>query len=513
MPERPSRIVSFDNFKGGEYGTKGGDSAPPNSFHAKNMLVYADGYIGPRPGIREITPASMPVGELLALATTEVSQATGTFVIGDTVYSFDLGNAATVPTALTGTFNETPEQPIVLHPETTDLLATVRYDPNTPDATYRLAYTPGGGGTVTEITDSPGGHDVLQYEQATVVAESQFTSRLFASSPTDPDDFSEGRFVDVGDNWQVTAMHVLRNGLAVLKRTGLYLLRGVIGDADSEYVLRVSTDRGPLHPWQADKDHSDRIWFWPLFRKHPAVFTGNPPEHLSHLDLPTREEDGTIADPPLKRGVKVLDGDASPETVVFVQSAASHLGIVYHNDVWTMHEFEEDISGMLASTLDLFVTTDGGGAATAANIYSCKFNLNRPAFTSDPVTQPGDNSNTPLDCELTLPQWWNQSGRDVTVRQVVVDFKSWATGAAETNHFELVVKSLGRNLSAEQTYASGTFDEAGASSSSSGTRRRKVFNVQCSPGSGFEISLSNIRGCAFKSIAVLGEGHDESPIS
>jgi hypothetical protein len=513
MPEDNAIISTWDNFSAGDYGKRGGERAGKGTFHAQNMLVYSDGKIGPRAGLKNITPASMPTGKLLAFVATPVAGKDGLFIIDKQPYWFDLFNTVTAPTAMAADLDQTPEQPAVVRLDTTTMLFPVRYDvsgTSTSDGTYRIDVI---NNTVAKLTAAPGGIDVNFLDQQVIIASSEFLPRIFGSSPTDPNSWGEGRFADVGDNWQTTALWPIRNALAILKRTGIHVLQGVLGDADTERYTKVSTSDGVLHSWESDRDADDRIWFWPTFRKLPASFDGATVRYEGHLELTQAiERDETIAATPTKRGVVVIEGHMTPSSVVFVQGGTAQRGIVQHNGIWTLHHWETSISGMLGQggpVSQQLLATDGGGTGVAAKIFTTLLNLDRPAFTSDGLASPGDNSSTPVDAWVTLPQWWSPDGREVKVSQVIVDFTSWNTGTAATNHFDIAVRVLGRDRASEVVRATATdsepdaFDEVVGSSSTDGTRRRKTFMFDCPPGAGIEITLSNIRGCAIRSVTAV----------
>lgn len=517
MPKQPAQIVVWDNFSGGDYGTQGGERAPQGTFKASNMIVRANGMIGPRPGLRNITPDSMPDGFLLGIATGPVVEKNCLFIIDQTAYHFDLGNTATAPTAFGSMFPFAPNQPVKPKLQTADWLVPITYGaaPGTQDKMYVLDPA---ANTLAELSsDSLGGHEFVQQGQQIIVAQSEFSNQLDASSPIDPTDWSAGLFADIGDDWQVTALFVLKNVLAIIKRTGWHILSGVFGDPTTQFIRQISQADGVLHPWQAEIDQNDQIWFWPLFKFSPGVFNGAALQYLGIYDFPTRENDDTLADEPIKRSVVVIDGDKTASDPVFIQGGDSQMMLVQHNGVWTFHNFETTISAMAAKNGQQLVITDGGGESDPAQFYSTVFTLGRPAFTSDTVCGPGDNSDTPLNASLTLPQHWSQDGREMFPRQLVVDFVSWDTGTEETNHFDMTLRILGtadqNGVGLEQEGTTQSWDEVVDSSSADGTRRRAVFWFSETHGAGVELQITNIRGVDFRAFTLLEPQSAQEPIS
>lgn len=515
MAEQNSILFTVDDFSKGDYGTLSGERAPKGTFRGHNVLVYASGMVGPRAGLKDQTPASMPTGKLLTLQSTPVVGRDGLFVIGNTVYRFDLYTVATAPTAYTGALAVTSTVP--LHP----FLWTDGFYMAVPaDKVYFINPA---ASTVAGVTSSPGGNDVIIRDGQMIVSGDGQSGRplyrLLASLPGDITDWTEGRFLDIGDNWQVTAMAIQRNYLSILKRNGAHVLSGILGDPSTEQLRQVSKSTTTLWPWNAALDEDDQFWFIPVFRDNVARFTSAQVQQLAQLPYDSHEHDDPALDAVLVQGLTILQGDQTPSTVVAVRAKATQEALVQHNGVWTRQFFETTVSGMCAGDHENLIITDGGAAGVAAKIYSTNFQLNRPAFTNDTFTAPGDNSNTPLAASFIAPQWWSPAGREVQVRQVVVDFESWNTGTSATNHFDVTVRILGRQRVAEKVYSSDAdaapdpFDQAVASSSVSGTRQRKEFNFLCAPGAGVEVSFTNMRGVAIRSFTVLEARRDNAPFS
>lgn len=505
------KIVTWNNFKGGDYGDFGGSKPPPGTFHAKNMLVYTDGSIGPRAGLKNITPASMPNGALLALASTSTPNRELFFLIGTTGYYAKVTDPGVVPIAYSGTLDDTPDQPVKPKHDTATLLFTVRQDDSTPDKVYRVDPV---AGTIAGIPGSAGGIDVVLQGQQLIVATSEFSNQILGSSPDDPTDWSAGIFADVDDNWQVTALHVVRNTLAIIKRTGWVVMTGVLGDFTSQVFRKVSSADGVLHSWHCEIDANDNVWFWPLFRQSPAVFNGQTIQYFGQINRPIRVDDATIATTPLNRGVTVVNGKLTPSTTVLVQGGDDNGGAIFANNQWTLHDFETPISGMVTSNGNQFLITDGGSDSAPAQIYSTFFDLDRPAFVGEGLVSPGDNSDTPVDALITFPQFWSPNGREFTVRQIMVSFTSYDTGNTATNHFglDLTVMGRGRGKGYQMVQAiSQEFDQTPSESSNTGTDQEWYFNVHCDAGSGIEVTLKDIRGVKIRAVSVLSPDRSWEP--
>lgn len=515
MPQNPAEIVTWNDFSGGDYGTLGGRRAETNQFKASNMIVRANGRIGPRAGIKDFTPASMPTGTLLGFSVGPVVGREGLFIIGKTPYRFDLYTPATAPTALSD-FAQTPNQPVKPRVRTANWLVPINYGASSPDSQDGVYVVNPSADTNTKITGSMGGIDVVQEGQQMIVARSQFYNQIDGSSAIDPTDWSGGIFADVGDDWQVTALNIMKNVLVVIKRTGWWILSGVLGDSATETFRQASTADGVLHSWQADMDQKDTLWFFPLFQAYPGLFNGAVIQYMGNLTFPTREHDEIHAVPPLTKSVTVFDGHRTASSVAYIQGGSSQKMLLQHNGVWTFHDFGVTISAMAAKNGDQLVITDGGGASTAAKIYSVNFWLERPAFVSDELVSPGDGSTTPLDASLTLSQHWTSDRREVHARQLVVDFVSFDTGTTATAHFDIQIRTMGtadQDGNGVDSYSAvQSWDQAVSASSTDGTLRRHVFEFSEPPGSGIEVLLTNVRNVDFDSFTLLDPQQAQRPV-
>lgn len=501
-----SQRIKFDNFKFGDYGSFGGTkAAPEGSFNASNMIVYADGLIGPRPGWKNRTPSSMPTGKINGIAATSTPTRDFIFIIGNTVYSFDLATPGAVATM--GTLGSTPTLGVYPKYGTTEL-----YVPLNGDKIYKIDPV---ANTVTAVTNSPSALEVEIYG-ARMVAVAPDLNRILYSAAGDYTSWPVDNFTNIGDLWAVSALRTQQNHLTIMKSRGTYILTGTPGTPSSN-VRKIDSGLGPLLPNQAELDQSDLISFIPAFRQNPAAFNGAQVQQVAHVNSLSGVRDSTAA-LPLVRGIAASMGDQAPATTLVAQGGGANIMLINHNGVWTKHLAETTISGMTRGgfTGDFYVT-DGGAAGVAGKIFSNVFSLNRPGLSTDALTSIGDNSSTPLTCYLELPQWWADDGTEVCVRQVVVDFKKWNTGASATNHFDISATTFGRFNAAPNSTTSVSFDQAGASVGSVGdsTTDRKVADVALSGGgifgAGFSVRLDAVRGVAIRSITVEVEVRPQSP--
>lgn len=498
--------IKFDNFKFGDYGSYGGSkAAPEGSFDALNMLVYADGSIGPRPGWANRTPNDMPNGKLVALLITQTPTRNLVFIVADDVRAANLALLPGSGSVSMGTLDTTPTTAV--YPKA----GTAEYYIAVPgDKCYKLDPP---SGTITSLAGSPGGTELEVYGLRLVVVDSGAKYRILYSAANDFESWPAENFLNVGDLWDITALREQKNHLTIMKSRGTYVMTGVPGTA-SAVVRKIDRSYGPLMPSQADIDQQDTITFIPAFRQNPATFDGAQTQQVSYLTSldPDRDSDASL---PLVRGFTTTLGDQAPSTLVLTQGDGHDIMVVNQNGVWTKHHVEKSISGMVRGgyTGDVYVT-DGGADASPSKIYSNHFNKNRPGFSTDQEMQPGDDSLTPPQAYVAIPQWWAPDDTEVTVRQVIVDYTKWNTGADATNHFDIIPTSYGRFNADAVTQDPISFDQAGSGAGGSvgdNTTGRFVAGFPYCYGAGFSIKLDNIRGVAIRSITVEVEIKPNQP--
>lgn len=499
------QTLVYNEFRGGEWGLLGGEKAPSGTFHGKNMMVYSNGLLGPRPGLKDFTPDGMPNGKLRCLVETPVPDREAVFIIGSTAYYSSYRDFSINPVAFTGDTltgkNDTPLQP---KPDTaTHLVAIEAAAGPTGGGVFRLD-TPAG--TVSQIDTAPPGVTHELYNGQLLVVESYDRPRLLGSDPTEDGvtyDFSDGFFTDIGDNWGIAGLLVQRNYVAIFKRNSAHVLSGVFGD-NSEVVRQVSRSQTAHKAWHIAIDNDDRIWFIPLFRENIAQFTGAALSQLGqYVNLNPRE--GETGELPVTRGLGAFAGQLTNSSFLAVQGGeTTHKGILYHNGVFTFHEYEQPVCGLVAAGDGNHVSlTDGGADDAPATIYGTSFELDRPAFVSDGGHSPYDGDNTdPIDAEVEFPYFFDKPGNLVRVRSVTVEIKKWDTGITN-NTLDLEVTTLNRsNGAGDQVNTVQSWSEASGSSSTSGDHDRLVFSKHCLYGQGFKIKLKNIAGIAIKSVTV-----------
>ena len=215
----------------------------------------------------------------------------------------------------------------------------------------------------------------------------------------------------------------------------------------------------------------------------------------------------------LELGTETVRGVYDPFEDVVGLYADGGAALLMREGVWTRHDYGVDLTNLAVQRSEPgtrqsgFVLTDGGGAETAATFYAQVNDFDRPGFESDTFARVGDASATPNEMYLYLPEYRPPSNQEITVREVKVDFVKWQTGTTATNHFDVTVRVL--SLYDADGYRDSetlAFDEPGSATfaGTSGTEERANFSFgDQGSGSGFQILIDNIRGCAIRSVSVV----------
>lgn len=479
------RYKSFTDFNKGEWGRIGGYQAVDGMFSSTNMLVYQDGSIGPRPGLRAMTVTGLANGVVQGFGSIPVSSGIW-FIQGTAFRHFPFGGGAVTtassPLAGTPTNIVTPANGGVY-------LGDALWFTSKGDAIYKFAP---GANSLSSIATTQNGFDLALYRDRLY---SCAESKVWYSDAADFNTWGVGSYFDVGYQYNNYRLAEIRNALHIFRQAqgSVWMLTGT---PEATSVLRqVSSGLGPSqHPIALSRSEQS-VWWIPGVRRAPVVWNGavQDDKALAHLeDWTTTSDTDTIG-----ASYSYEDGD-----VLFV--APDTNGLMRRWGVWTKHDLGVAVTQLVSRHSDqYFVFCNGGGAGSNPVFWSWQHGLDRPAFTGDSRSQPGDGSDTPLTASLFLPEQWAPSGLRRRLRQVVVDFTSWNTGTSATAHFDLVtsVFRLPSRVAAET--ATQSFDEAVASSSTSGTERSVTFNFGGEGwGLAYQLAFSAVRSVSIRGVHV-----------
>ena len=511
------KIIEYRDFSGGEYGRDEGWSAPKNSWTGQNMLVYRTGELGVRAGIQQLFPTS------LATSTNSMWNVGGAPAVSNEVwfgqddrvrkFAFGASGAGAVSTLTTALTGGSPD------------VSTGKFGEdslNTYLATSKGIYSHNQT-AVTALSTTVTGNTIARYGDRLCINNAANSNQLRFSAAADFTSWPAANVIVVGDDSPITALFSQRNHLVILKKGSVWILTGVPGV--NETLRPVSRHLGPTEHKQVGKTIDDRLFYVP-FDLFPASFDGSSVREYPRLLTPA----GNPAITSFRRGNPdgVFLYDPTSLTTQFGKQ-----GLLFANGTWTRHDFGLDYVNTgyyVTDTAHLYyqdpvtptdlrftgsvVIAQDNGAAGYPTFYAWSPFLDRPGSedsagvgTTVAPERAGDISTAQVAGEVTFPEWHSDDASEVTVRYVIVDFRSWDTGGSLTNHFDLTVDSLRRyDATGAVTAATAEWDEAGALSSGAGTLQRKVFSFgDQGPGNGMQLSLAACRGVAFTRIQVIAD--------
>lgn len=516
-----TRTLRWSEFSGGEYGDLGPTGAEPTMFTGTNVMVYNDGTIGPRPGLKQLQIQSLSAGPIWTLRGLGYGTSNGqVYGQGSTLYGFTFTTTATV--AAIGTVSTT----------VTTNSQMIQYGPNIGelarygDKLYQVApETP----LVTPLPSSPGALTLTPYGirlmaangavtttvTASVTATAVTAKRVYYSAAADLTSWPALNYFDVGNiSWPVSYLDELRQRLIISTGGGeFWALSGTPGVNDS--LKR--QPRGDLSgaQWYHHARVGETVWFFPSGEDFPVQFTGIVVDKLRFRHLRFTGGSGTDWS---------MTALPVAEMLLALEDGGSGRGLLLANDVWTYHDFGVTTSryctppsvGGSGADLDMpLVLSDGGSAGAAPVFWTFAPTLSRPAKVSDTWAQPGDASTTPVDASFSTSLASAKPGHRFKARRITVHGLKWNTGSSSTNHFDLKLRSFYRSgppprgMSSPKDSKTFSWDEAASLTTSDKTPFSVTFTAGDQQlGDQVQCVISSQRGCAIEAIEVDA---DEEP--
>jgi hypothetical protein len=144
------------------------------------------------------------------------------------------------------------------------------------------------------------------------------------------------------------------------------------------------------------------------------------------------------------------------------------------------------------------------GAASEANYYQLRMDLERPGQVGGDLENPGDASDTPIDAYFHTKVVRHPQGREMCVRKVLVEFQKWDSGL-ETNSFTVEVRTYGRNANDGLYTQTQPWSEDASETTAGADGEQDVhqFNFGAHGyGTGFQIGITDIVSVAIRRITV-----------
>lgn len=496
--------VVYEDFSLGDYGIEHPRFAKTGSFHAKNLIVYRDGTLGPRNGLIE-QPLSganyvkAPLNAFFFGVENEVATPRMVYAQSRTPSYFEVNTMTPQnPGRFTGP-GGTPD-PFLFDaaPSNGQYGVLPRLGFNTffsslGDKAYLLDNL---SDEIEDLTGSEGAHDVVEYlDQVYLIgigsAADGTGHKVTYSDNADPETWPIENVFAVGYAWVLFRGMQMLNGLIIIAQDESWWL--LQGTPEEGSLRRVWHGDGPAlgNPRSAFIDQ-ETAWFLQSGApggSHPASFDGSKVTDLDHLR-------GWMSDANAAAVLCEADHD-----ILFVDNDARAL--MRHNGVWTRHEYEVEVGEWAAAYEDqrFYLVVDGVQDESEPVFYRSSFEdgSTPPIYEASGFHSPGDGSLTPIDAWVEFPELWQAEGEQVRPHFVIVEFTSYDTGANLDPHLEVEVDIIDRfGQESTQTVSAGTWDESDAtvSSTTDGVRRRHIFRgiPATAPGSALQLRIKDIRG-------------------
>lgn len=508
MEPTRKRIV-YQDFTGGDHGDIESRLAEPNQFHAKNMVVYRDGAMGPRNGLVPVKMSgSNYVNGALNMFYLGIGNELGVLRMfygqGDTPRTFEAETSATQNPGVFGPGTpETWDVVPVGQPGVLQRLGFLSYVAVLGDGLYKID---GLATTITKIADAPGGRDVVEYlDQLYVVGTGESATANFVgySANNDPDTWPVENIFPVGQAWVVFSGLKFQNGLLFATQDQRWWL--LSGTPVSGSLRSVAYGRGPnVNAPRSIIFSRDVAWFIAglgTSDASPANFDGSqlntdPYTHLRWLSAV--EHAGGLF--------------LYPDNDIAWFGNDTHRAIFRHHGVWTLHDYEVDVSEFAAEVSgSRYIVAVDGDETHKPVFYRSKQDLIRPAIYDGIWESPGDGSRVPFDAFVEFPEFFAEDGSLVRPRAIFVEFTSYADAATDDDgdavvpSFSVEAKVIQRlTPTPTRTLQSQDWTEADdevTPSTEDGVRRRFVYRPEKSDfGAGMQVRLFNVQGVKFERI-------------
>jgi len=517
-------VTVFEDFSGGEAGTLDASKIPDNFFKAKNVLLYRSGALGPRGGLKTFGLGRTVAATVNMFGYSEAGTRSLVWQEGTTVYGGDPAGVAAATTLGTVDLAANVPNPYADYAPQNAGFATPG---GTIYALNHFAATPISGVSTAQIT---GGTALSQYELFAISNQKPAESGGFQTAGrrlrwSEPLDFTTWTgFQDILFGGEISYMAPIKDYLVLGTSTGQWYV--ITGTLDVNHRLRRiggPTFSPPFMPPAAFVAPGDDLVYALSPRGNfPIVFDGVEARELRYLnmipDMPLDSYVGAGSTPEIRRvsaanSVKVFQGRGETG-VVMVRPDTINKALIKHNEIWTMHSFETAVSQFWTSNRHGTLWCFNRATPVPIVCRSMDLALDRPAFTSDATSQPGDDSTTPFDAYVEFPEVWAKDSGELRVSEVTVDIFRWNTGAPVDNRVQAIVTALSRSQGGNtgsfgEKSATRTWTQAGSSSGTTqdGTADRIKFNFgDQSAAAGFRLRLAGLRGVAVRRVTIRHDG-------
>ncbi len=503
MPVKVEKIVVWDDFSGGEYGDLPAHNVAPNQWTGLNVLVYRNGEIGPRPGLRTFVATGIGNGIVEGMGFSGTPGSEFWAQIGTNVKFWD-STGTTWRTHTSGTFGSGKDEVIGI-----ETRPGITYTINPTDKLYKFVHT-SSNLAITTVTANDSVTTNLERSMA-VYRDRLYTSdgeTVRYSAPGDYDTWAAADNFAVGLGKGIRFMAAKGDALIIITAdSSIWEYRGVPG-ADS--LTRVYN--GTRHPWVFMPGHAivlpnDDMIIVPVQRDYPAIYSGGRLLELRHLKMLDGGEGVGVADPDEWDIIETTQDDGCLITSN-LKLATKSRSLERKDGLLYIHEWAVSLASIMATDKQHRVLlTDGGGASADPVFYTYDPSLDRMGYTDDSFSEPGDDSqNVAVLAQFSTGEWWADEGQEVSINRIIVDHTQHITGGSDNIHFDLdVVMSGIGDASGTTTIAMPDLDVVQSGSTGDTSRERYISGRPSGGaiwGAGFQLQFSKIRKLGISQIRV-----------
>jgi hypothetical protein len=494
--------IRFNDWKGGDWGRRDPSRVNADQFSGVNVYPYDSGLLGVRAGLKALTVTGLPTHPVSpGPVGFDVDGDDLVVALSDTYRVPLAGGAATALPA----YPAAAATPVQYANGNSDLYSLIT-------GTGVLYRHVGAVSTTAVVTPQPLSQ-VTRWGLFMVGVDQGTPWRLWFStvsaSGADFTTWGANSYLDVGNNEPITALVPLFNSLYVGKASGWWVVSGVLGE--SATVREVQVGNGPIDRRHTSLTTDQRIVYWGQDAP-PAWFTGDrvyfDDEHvITGRDLDGLVSNGVIVTPTARR--LILAGDDA--------DGVTNL-LMWKDRAWTRHQTDFPLGGICPANVRaaasmsarvVYVAKRPTNVGDPVVIATFHHDLDRPGHNTDTYAAPKDNGATAdlVEGSVSLPGWYDGQGRQVRVRSVIVQFRKWASGVADTyNRMRLRVDALGEYGGGTVASDTEEWREAASRASADGTDDSWRVNVGDQGwGNGFQVHLPLLAGVAIREVVAVVE--------
>lgn len=496
MPDFP---VRWSDWSGGDYGDLDSAKAESNQYHGNNVTVYNSGLIGPRAGLKPFTTSGLPAHTHAPGPMGFSVFNSNLLIVLNRIYQIPLSTGVAAAQDVYPTSAANPVGFAVANSVLYSLKDGIVYKHS---------------GTATVAATMPVGitfSRLVQWEQWLIGVDATVPYRIWFTELTSAgpnfDVWPANNFLYVGGNQAIEALLPIYNTLYAGKASGWWAVSGVLGIQASVRALTIGN--GPKDGRLAAATTDNRIVYWPN-QDSPAMFNGESTRVLDRQVLRQAQtefpSDGIAVTPTHQKVYMAGDADANNDATDLYE---------YHQGRWSYLSLNSAIGGILPSDVKtgddlpsgvIFVVNNPTTVGDAVVISSFDHSLDRPAHADDTWASPTDPGETELvSGELELRSWYDGQGRQVRVRSVIVQFRKWTSGVADTlNRITMNVTVNGQYEAGSSTGDTVEWYEPSERATDDGTNDSWRVNIgEQGWGNGLTITFPKLQGVAIREVIAL----------